>query len=197
MTTVPIPSWNALGVIPPFNATSPTSVDRSPYVASLSEFILRFSTSDVRRRVLDGFLRYRGRLHAVGLTDGFQWLDGSFLENIEVVEGRSPNDLDLVTFFRLPAGTSQAEVQRSAPDAFPQTSAERSLFKSVFFVDPYFVNLGAAAERLIKLSTYWHSVWSHRRDATWKGYLQIDLNLTEDSVAANQLNLPPITGGTP
>ena len=131
------------------------------------------------------------------MTDGFQWLDGSFLENIEVIEARSPNDLDVVTFFRLPAGTSQAEIRTRAPDAFPQTRAERSVFKSVFFVDPYLVNLGAPPERLVRSSTYWYSVWSHRRDSNWKGYLQIDLNPAADAAAASYLSLPPATGGMP
>ena len=36
----------------------------------------------------------------IGIGSGFQWLDGSFLENVEMTEKRDPGDLDLVTFFR-------------------------------------------------------------------------------------------------
>ena len=197
MTIVPIPAWNAMGLIPPLGSVDPTAAERSPYAVSLSEVVLRFGTSTDRRRILDGFLRYRARLHAAGLASGFQWLDGSFLEDIEVIEGRSPNDLDVVTFFHLPTGISQAQMQACAPDAFPLTRAERVAFKGVFFVDPYFVHLGAPSERLVGASTYWYSLWSHRRDGAWKGYLRVDLRPTEDATAAHYLSAAPAAEGTP
>lgn len=196
MTHVAIPAWTATGVIPPVASTNPTGPERSPYIVSLGELVLRFATSADRRRVLDGFLRYRSRLHFAGLIDGFQWLDGSFLEHVELLEGRPPNDLDVVTFFRPPTGRTQTDIHNAAPDAFPLTGAERTAFKRVFWVDPYLVNLNAPSERLIASSTYWYSMWSHRRDTSWKGYLQIELGPFEDAVAAAHLN-PPAVGGTP
>ena len=42
--------------------------------------------------LLQGFLNYRKKLHELGLVQGVQWLDGSFVENIEVLESRAPND---------------------------------------------------------------------------------------------------------
>jgi hypothetical protein len=128
---------------------------------------------------------------------GFQWLDGSFLEDIEAIEGRPPNDLDVVTFFRLPAGVTQAQVRASAPDAFPITGPERIVFKGVFHVDPYFVDLSAPAERLVAESAYWYSMWSHRRDARWKGYLQINLSPAEDGIANSHLITATSPGGAP
>ena len=197
MATVVIPSWNANGVIPPVSSAGPTSAERSPYVVSLSEFVLRFATSTKRSHILSGFLRYRGRLHTAGLTTGFQWLDGSFLENIEVTETRDPNDLDVVTFFSLPVGVTQQQVQARALDAFPLTAGARASFKNTFFVDPYFVSLGSRAQLLVQQSAYRYSMWSHRRDSTWKGYLQIDLDPGEDALAAIQLKAPVISGGSP
>ena len=38
-------------------------------------------------------------MNSLGLVNGFQWLDGSFLEDVEIREQRSPNDLDLVTIY--------------------------------------------------------------------------------------------------
>jgi hypothetical protein len=32
------------------------------------------------------------------LNQGFQWLDGSFAEQIELLEGRPPKDIDVVSF---------------------------------------------------------------------------------------------------
>src|SRR4051812_26048050 len=129
MSTVAIPTWNANGVIPPISSANPTSAERSPYVVSLSEFVLRFVSTGKRKQILDGFLRHRSRLHAAGLTSGFQWLDGSFLENIEVTETRDPKDLDVVTFFTIPIGVTQAQLRTRTPDAFPLTIAERAAFK--------------------------------------------------------------------
>jgi hypothetical protein len=197
MTPVAIPPWNSGGVIPPVNPINPVTPDRSPYAVSLAALVLRFGTSADRRRILDGFLRYRSRLHVAGLVDGFQWLDGSFLEHVEMLEGRSPNDLDVVTFFRLPPGTAEATVVGRAPDAFPITGAARAVLKSTFFVDPYFVYLDLPREALVTNSTYWYSLWSHRRDGSWKGYLQVDLGPSEDTTAAGHLGTPPAAGSTP
>lgn len=197
MSPVAIPPWNPGGVIPPVNPASPASADRSPYFVSLSDFVLRFGTSADRRRVLDGFLRYRGRLHAAGLVDGFQWLDGSFLEQIELLEGRSPNDLDVVTFFRLPPGMVLATAIGRAPDAFPATAAAHATLKANFLVDPYFVPLDSPPERLVSRAAYWYSMWAHRRTGLWKGYLQVDLGSAGDAAAAGHLTALATAGGTP
>ena len=197
MIMVPIPPWNAAGVIPPINPISPTSAKRSPYFVSLSDVVLHFGASADRRAILDGFLRYRQRLHAAGLVSGFQWLDGSFLEQVELLDGRPPKDLDVVTFFHLPPGATQSDVQARAPEAFPLTRAEWANVKAVFRVDPYYVDLDKPPERLVRSSTYWYSMWSHRRDASWKGCLQIDLGAAEDATAAGHFRTLPTTGATP
>ncbi|MCL2004836.1 MAG: hypothetical protein FWG73_01615 [Planctomycetaceae bacterium] len=75
------------------------SLNRSPYRIGLSEFVDYFSYSKQRIEILDGFLRFREGLHKSGLSSGFQWLNGSFLENIEDLESRHPNDIDVVTFY--------------------------------------------------------------------------------------------------
>jgi hypothetical protein len=196
MTLVAIPPWTATGLLPPINAANPSSTDRSPYFVSMSEVVLRFGTSAGRKHILEGFLRYRALLHGAGLVTGFQWLDGSFLENIELIEAREPNDLDLVTFFRLPAGVTQQEVMRRAPDAFPRTRADRTMCKGNFFVDPQSIDLDSPPERLVQLSTFWYSLWSHRRDMRWKGLLQVDLDPAEDGTAGAHLRTL-LAGGMP
>jgi hypothetical protein len=193
MMIVPIPPWSAGGVIPPVSAVSASSANRSPYLVSLSEVVLHFRDSADRRAILDGFLRYRQRLHAAGLVHGFQWLDGSFLEQIELLEGRPPNDLDVVTFFHLPPGANESDIRMRFPDAFPGTAQQRRAFQASFHVDAYWVNLDEPVESVVELSTYWYSMWSHRRDASWKGYVQVDLGAAEDIPAADHLNIPPAT----
>ncbi len=188
MNTVALPPWNSLGLIPPINEQQPTSAERSPYTVSLTDFVLRFGQTQPRKLVLDGFLKYRDSLHAAGLVSGFQWLDGSFLENVEILEARDPNDIDVVTFFDLPAGKSQVDMLQLFPDLFPTTRAAKKKLKDTYFVDAYVEHLGKAPGRLVRQSTYWYSMWSHRRNQTWKGYVQIDLAPTGDALAKAQLD---------
>jgi hypothetical protein len=197
MTRTVIPDWNANGIIPPLSAAGPTSAERSPYTVSLCDLILRYATSQKRVQILNGFLKYRSRLHAAGLIVGFQWLDGSFHENVEVIEARDPNDIDVVTFYDLPVGFNQLQAALLFPDVFPRTAAERLALKATLFVDAFIVSLGLPRPVLVQRSSYWYSMWSHRRDATWKGYLQIDLDPAEDPLAALQLRAPATPGGSP
>src|SRR5260221_6895823 len=118
MSTISIPTWNAQGVLSPLDVLNPTSATRSPYRVSLTDLILRFNTSPERNAILDGFLRFRAALHETGVVAGFQWLDGSFLEDIETLESRSPNDIDVVTFFHLPVGVTQAALKSKNPILF-------------------------------------------------------------------------------
>lgn len=197
MTRVVIPSWNANGVIPPVSSTAPTSAERSPYSVSLNDLILRYATSPKRVQILSGFLRYRRRLHEAGLRMGFQWLNGSFHENVEVNEARDPNDIDVVTFYKLPIGFNQQQAALQFADIFPKSETEQIALKRTYFVDAYIVSLGLPGPLLVQQSAYWYSMWSHRRDATWKGFLQIDLDPAEDSLAAIQLRAPAVSGGSP
>ncbi len=187
MSTVALPSWNSLGLIPPIDEQQPTSAERSPYTVSLTDFVLRFGQTPPRRVVLDGFLKYRAALNDAGLVSGFQWLDGSFLENVELIETRAPNDIDVVTFFDLPAGKSQLDMLQQFPDLFPTTRETQQKLKDAYCVDAYVEHLGKAPSRLVRQSSYWYSMWSHRRNQAWKGYVQIDLAPTGDASAIAQL----------
>jgi hypothetical protein len=192
MSVVSIPKWSAEGVIPPIDVASPTSVSRSPYRVPLADFVLRFAMSDKRRAILDGLLRYRAALHAVGLTSGFQWVNGSFLENVEVIESRDPQDVDVVTFYHLPSGVTQRAVHESNPSLFDHDGA-----KAAYQVDAYPVCLDRPPEFLVERSAYWYSVWSHRRNQAWKGYVQITLDHSDDGTAAALLAASGGTGANP
>lgn len=71
----------------------------SPYPCTTLDLCQRLGTTPERRAILGKFLDFRERLHGEGLTNGFQWLDGSFLEDVETRENRPPKDLDLVTVY--------------------------------------------------------------------------------------------------
>lgn len=180
MTTVAIPEWNALGLLPPIDPELPISPQRSPYPVSLLDVVMRFSASPERRKILDGFLGYRAALHGLGLCEGFQWLDGSFLEDVEMLERRAPQDIDVVTFVRTPANF--------APVVADLAVVDHDHAKVQFHVDSYFVELDELTpDAVVAQSAYWYSVWSHRRNQAWKGFLQVDLAATNDAQAMQWL----------
>lgn len=178
-----IPLWTSAGVLPPVDVIEPTSQARSPYRITLTDLVLRFATSVDRCRILDGLLRYRKALHSAGLSKGFQWVDGSFLENVELIRGRSPGDIDVVTFFELPSGTTEFDLDREHPNLF-----DHAFVKATYFVDSYPQNLDTPPNELVWWSSYWYGVWSHQRDSLlWKGFLSIDLDIADDLDASLQL----------
>lgn len=180
MTTVAIPEWNTLGLLPPIDPADPISAERSPYPVALLDVILRFATSPERRKVLNGFLDYRAALHDMGLVSGFQWLDGSFTEQVETLERRPPGDIDVVTFIHTP--------NNFAPTAEQIEVLNHDAAKSRFLVDSYFVEINREPpEAIVERSAYWYSMWSHRRNQAWKGYLKIDLNPEHDADARERL----------
>jgi hypothetical protein len=183
MTSVSIPDWNAQGILPPNDSSNPTSAERSPYSVSLTDFILHFGTTPKRQTILDGLLDFRELLHTASLSQGFQWVDGSFLENIETIENRPPDDMDVVTFFHLPQGQTQQSFASDHPDLFNHAGV-----KNHFHIDAFFVPLDDNPPvKLVERAAYWYSLWSHRRNGQWKGYLQIDLSAADDATAKAEL----------
>lgn len=199
--TATVPDWDARGVLPPCDPSDPTSPARSPFRVSLREFVLDFALNAERLRILIGFLAYRAELHSEGLVEGFQWLDGSFCEDIELIEGRPPGDLDVVTFYKMPLGEDQASLKAANPALFPINRAEHSALKARYSVDAYVKDLDpdpSTLPALIDTSIYWYSMWSHRRDMTWKGYVQVDLSPIEDAAVLHELqNLPALSAFAP
>jgi hypothetical protein len=189
-----IPPWDARQVLPPNDIVNPVGPLRSPYPATLTEFVDRFATSWQRCKILDGFLEFRAELHAHGALAGFQWLDGSFAENIESLEGRSPKDVDCVTFLWDPQGTIGG--------AMPEFLIDHDVVHAFRMVDHYWVELNMLGPaQLVQNATYWYSVWSHRRNQVWKGFVEVDLAPLQDQDARNLLmtrwgnfTAPPIPG---
>lgn len=172
-----LPDWNMAGIVPPVRpGTDPAGTDRSPYLLSLSDFVDRFCISAERSVILNGLIDLRSGLHSIGITQGFQWVDGSFLENVEDIESRHPNDVDVVTYAFLPSGQTQ---QSFFPTLHP--FMDRKSVKQKYKVDHYVRILPQVDIHDI---CYWYSLWSHRRDGVWKGYAQIDLAPHFDNLAA-------------
>jgi hypothetical protein len=183
MPTDAIPAWNSHGVLPPIDPADPVGFSRSPYRVSLADLVLRFNFSPARREILTGLLDFRAELHRHGLVTGFQWLNGSFLEDVEQLETRSPGDVDVVTFVPTMAFLSDEEIV---------ADLDHGRLKGIFRVDAYFVVADELEwDGMIQWATYWYSMWSHRRTQVWKGYLRIDLAPAEDPAARGMLEAEP------
>ncbi|MFT3857675.1 MAG: hypothetical protein QM742_09320 [Aquabacterium sp.] len=186
MGALVIPGFNHSHVLPPFVGESPTSpAQQSPYEISATELTHRFGTSPARQSLLTGLFRYRQELRTLGFTDGFQWLDGSFVEDVESAFRRAPGDIDLVTFARTPEGWSRQQVEAlilQRPDLF-----NSRLARAEYGCDGYFLRLDGAPERLVRRTAYYLSLFSHRRsDNVWKGLLHLPLQ-SDDELALARL----------
>lgn len=168
---MPIPAFDTiLKILPPHLGDPRRFMDLSPFACSVAELCGRFATSPRRKDILQGFFNLRAELLALGIR-GFQWLDGSFMEDIEAQERRDPQDMDVVTFIDSPP--DPAVIQAMIAPKPELWDPLRS--KAVYFVDHYLVSLGALPTRVVAQTRYWYALFSHRRDGQWKGMLEVDL----------------------
>jgi len=189
-----IPPWNLSAVLPPIRPGQPGhSSDRSPYRVSLVEVVERFAHSHERIRILRGLVDYRKELFQAGMNHGFQWLNGSFMEHKEALEGNAPNDIDIVTFYLLPGNLSQEALITNHPQLFDREKIQES-----YPVDAFYHQLGdPLAPSDVRQISYYYSMWSHRRNGVWKGFVEVKLSSEEDDQATALLDHMEREGGRP
>jgi hypothetical protein len=181
---MPIPTFNLDGVLPPFiGPDGPGGLFQhlSPYETDALEVVTTFATTSSRCEILRGLLDHRTALRALGIVDGFQWLDGSF------VEDKVPNDVDVVTFFHRPPAASQpaemVRLLRGNPDVF-----DRRRVKALHMVDFLYVDLDGTPEAIVDSTRYWAGVFAHcRATLVWKGMVKISLADMNDADARTLL----------
>ena len=179
-----IPIFDTSGALPPIRpGASGESDDRSPYLAKILDVAQRFAHTDARRVIFRGLLDLRAGLRGFGLK-GAQWLNGSFVEDCEVVRGRPPSDIDVLSL--LDIGDPTTAPARLAP-ALHLFDPKQTKLK--FKVDHYVMQFGLPFdEGLARRVSYWYSMWSHRRiDQRWKGFVEVDLD-EDDAPALEWLN---------
>lgn len=166
-----IPKFDHNNVTPP-HIGDPTDINQlSPYPSNTMEFCSHFATSKERVEILKGFLKFRQQLQNFGVVEGFQWLDGSFTENVEVTLGRAPQDLDAVTFYKNLNPDQEKTIIQTFPDFIDFNESKRN-----FKVDHYPVDFGFKPEFTIESTRYWLQLFSHNRLSIWKGIIRIELN---------------------
>lgn len=168
---MPIPSFDHNNVLPPHLGNPTDKAHLSPYPCAILELCHKFSTSPNRIRILKNFIVFRQRMTALNIVYGFQWLDGSFLENIEISQGRAPKDLDVVTFFGRLSFSDQANIRATFPEF-----ANPILAKSNFSLDHYPVDYTYNPDVTVEQTRYWLQLFTHNRLGVRKGILKLSLN---------------------
>lgn len=180
----PIPNFDHNLVLPPHLGDPTEPSELSPYPCTSLEVCERFATSPERIAILRGFLAFREQLNNLGLTNGYQWLGGSFLEDVETREGRPPRDLDIVTVYWGYDYAFQQNLVVNLP-AFKSSG----LSKIHFSLDHYPLDASMSPFVTIDYTRYWIQLFSHNRDAVWKGMLKVSLNTPDDDkLAMDYLN---------
>lgn len=175
-----IPELNQSGVLPPFMPDQGPSdpAGMSPYRSTIDEFVYRYAQSPERITILKGLLKYRKKLRDMGITEGFQWVDGSFVENVEVNRGRPPNDIDVVTFALRP--TQDHEEWRSLVYG-NREFFDPGLCKKAYCCDAYYVDLNIPPMQIVSNTRYWFGLFSHQRESyLWKGMIEIPIQCADD-----------------
>lgn len=176
-----IPAFSNVGILPPYGMYGAADVEgRSPYPADLHMFVDRFATTSERVLLLEGFLEYRSKLRDIGLSNGVQWVGGSFVEDCEFIRSRPPNDIDVVTFIR-PLSDDDAWDELITENE--QLLMDADYTKQEFNCDAYTSEL---SEDMLDEISYYLTMFTHQRKTeVWKGIIQLDLlDPTEDQAAS-------------
>lgn len=173
-----IPSLTVSGILPPFLPSSDVTskAGMAPYKTSITELADKFDYNPERKLILKGLLDYRECLRNQGIINGFQWIDGSYVEDCENIRARSPNDVDIVTFAQRPTSiTDDIKWQDFVKNKWA-TLFDRDSVKAQYKCDAYYVDLNLPPINIVSNSRYWFGLFSHQRVTyLWKGLLEIPL----------------------
>jgi len=145
---------------------------------------MEYTTAD-RVAILNGLCSLRDQFRAFGITEGYQWLGGSFTEDIETLENRPPGDVDVVTFAYRPP-------HLVTPAIWLQFSKENVGFfnpdaiKHDYKCHAFYIDLNKAPHLIVADTSYWFGLFSHKRNGVWKGMLRVRLH-DDDSGAKAKL----------
>ena len=186
---MPLPSFDMRGLLPPFLGADATTRDRSPYFVTVGELAAALGTSPERRNLIRNLIAYRKLLADEGYESGIQFVDGSFVENVETRAKRPPGDIDLFSLLRTPKkylGSPPPSQWATLGKTFWMTEvADREKNKQRFALDTYallFEELQPMV--LIRGTIYWYGLFSHQRETLdWKGFAMLELDPAGDEIA--------------
>ena len=181
-----IPQSTIDGILPPFQGSEPGDIPAlmSPYEVGPLDVVQRFGTTDQRKAILKNWLDHREILRSLGIVRGFQWLDGSF------VEEKDPHDLDLVIFTHRPAAATDGVIWKALLTT-NQNVFSRPLVKQTYNLDTFFLDMNGSPETLVSMARYLLQLFSHQRVSfLWKGMLQVRLEDTGEDAQGMALLIP-------
>lgn len=160
-------------MIPDFNENGLLSADYKPIKTNITELIDRFCTSNKRAVLLKGLLNYRKELSSFDIK-GFQWIDGSFVTNkenreIDLDNGKDPNDIDVLTIYKLPIGETQSTM--SDKMVFDKNYVKRTYSVDAFLIE----DKNLFTENGLLTLAHWITLYSHTRNGERKNFLQLSL----------------------
>lgn len=152
-----------------------------------------FALTPPRLTLLTGLLSYRAALRKIGITNGFQLIDGSFTEDCEGLRGRPPDDVDVLTFALVPGTPAQRLQLRNANMGLFSSAAA----KATYHCHAFFIDLQKPPHLLVSDTAYWFSLFSHQRvTALWKGVVQVPL-MSDDAVVQQLIATQPVVSPNP
>ena len=182
-----IPAFNAQGMLPPTIGSDPTTADRSPYFVTMPDFVRSFATSPERKTLIRNLISYRALISTDGYVSGIQFLDGSFVENIEATRGRPPKDIDIFTMLNAPQKyLDNIALWHSHGFRFwSDEIAHQKRNQDRFSLDTYALLIEEAPlGQMLQQVMYWYSLFSHQRDTfAWKGFVAVPFDQAQDSDA--------------
>lgn len=190
---MPLPPFDVRGLVPPFVGDDAVTSDRSPYWISMPELTAAMGTTPDRRQLLRNLIAYRAVLAGAGYVSGVQFVDGSFVENIETTAGRPPRDVDVFSILNVPKIYLLDDVSWSSIGLpFWETEViHRDRNKARFSLDTYAVLFEEWKDRpqdLISHIIYWYGLFSHQRGTlAWKGFAGLALDPADDQAALSAL----------
>lgn len=193
---MPLPSFDLRGLLPPFVGADAATHDRSPYWVSMPELAAAFGTTPHRQQLLRNLIAYRALLAQEGYVGGIQFIDGSFVENVEAFANRNPSDIDVFSILSAPPRylTDPAAWQATGLPFWNAEVANRDLNKQRFSLDTYavlFEEIQAEPMIYINQIIYWYGLFSHQRDTfAWKGFAGLALDPAADQAALSQIGGP-------
>lgn len=159
----------------------------------MQELAGAFGTTAPRRLLLRNLIAYRELLANEGYVSGIQFIDGSFMEDVETFASRAPSDIDVFSVLNIPPK------YHAAPATWPTAGfpfwrievIDRDRNKRRFGLDTYavlFEDLHAQPMALIRDIIYWYSLFSHQRGTlAWKGFAGLTLDPAGDQAALSAL----------
>ena len=167
-----LPEWDFNGLLPVADPKDRRQEICSPYPISLDELVDRFGITLMRRKLLLNLFDYRKALYDAGVSGGFQWINGSFVENVENRRGRGPADIDIFTVYAVPHVLKTENLEKNFPHLF-----NREQVRDRYLVD----SLGAwpvdiqPNTFLVKKFLELYNIFSYTRKGVKKGFVQIPL----------------------